>query len=118
MGRIIQDLMFRLPFIAYQFHPEKNLFEWKVDYPVAHDFYGAAASQYFGDYFIQQTRKSCQKFESQEDLEPYLIYNYNQVYSQYMFDNFHFTQMYIFDNQWYSGETKSDSIDKKQTITW
>ncbi|XP_075247547.1 gamma-glutamyl hydrolase B-like [Convolutriloba macropyga] len=90
-----------LPFLGYQFHPEKNLFEWyeSSTYPLAHDFYGAAFSQYLGDYFIQQTKKSCQAFESQDDLEPYLIYNYNQTYSLHLFSNFHFVQMYIFDSE-------------------
>ncbi len=88
----------RYPILAIQYHPEKNLFEWSSQRNYAHTFYGYSASQYTGDYFVQSTRQSCQSFQSEEELKPYLIFNYNASYTQSQFTNLHFTQMYIFDN--------------------
>ena len=84
--------------LAVQHHPEKNLFEWAPESNFAHNFLGSSYSQYFGDYFMQLARTSCQRFESEDELDKYLIYNFPVTYSQNMFKDKHFTQMYIFED--------------------
>ena len=86
----------RYPFLAVQHHPEKNLFEWDSGLNLAHNFLGSAYSQFIGDYFVQLCRTSCQRFDSEDQLDQFLIYNYPVTYSQNLFDNKHFTEMYLF----------------------
>lgn len=86
----------RYPLLALQHHPEKNLFEWGKTLNLAHHFWGAAYSQFLGDYYIQTSRSSCQRFDSEDQLVPFLIYNYPVTYSQYLFEHKQYTQMYIF----------------------
>ena len=87
----------RYPLLALQHHPEKNLFEWAPGSNFDHSFLGSSYSQYIGDYFLQMARTSCQRFDSEDQLTPYLIYNYPVTYTQGQFDDKHFTQMYLFD---------------------
>lgn len=87
----------KYPLLGVQHHPEKNLFEWATASNYAHSFLGYSYSQYFGDYFVQMARTSCQKFDSEEQLSPYLIYNYPVTYTQGQFKDKHFTQCYLFD---------------------
>ena len=79
--------------IGVQHHPEKNLFEWAIFAESAHTLMGCSYSQYIGDYFLQMARTGCQKFDSEDQLRPYLIYNYPVNYTQ---GTFAFTQIYFF----------------------
>ena len=96
----------RYPMIGVQHHPEKNLFEWATASNYAHSFLGYSYSQYFGDYFVQMARTSCQKFDSEEQLSPYLIYNYPVTYTQGQFKDKRFTQCYLFN------QTGGESVRK------
>jgi gamma-glutamyl hydrolase len=83
----------KYPFIATQFHPEKNIFEWNPTCNLAHSLEGVAVSTYLSNAFVELTRQSCHKFESLEVLDKLLIYNYNPLYTKE-----YFTQTYVFEH--------------------
>lgn len=63
------------PFYGVQFHPEKNLYEWKV-YADRSDA-GAEIVQIISNRFIEQARQSQNQFASNDDFSKLSIYNYN-----------------------------------------
>lgn len=65
----------RYPFYGLQFHPEKNIFEWKETLNLNKSPSGINASRYFGDFFIKECKKNPNILRD-KDL---LIYNYDQV---------------------------------------
>ncbi|XP_022092688.1 gamma-glutamyl hydrolase-like [Acanthaster planci] len=67
------------PFYGVQFHPEKNLFEWKSK-NINHSSDAVVVTQYFADFFVSEARKNYHSF-SGETLDKYLIYNYSPVYT-------------------------------------
>lgn len=86
-----------LPFYAVQFHPEKTNFEWerrKSHKYLPHGPDALTASQYLGNFFINEARKNLHKFETDEEEQRALIYNYPATFTQNHSD---YTQMYIFD---------------------
>lgn len=95
------------PFYGLQFHPEKNLYEWKTSKNIPHSARASKVAQYFANFFVSEgthtlrftdvgtstntrtlikhnffaARKSDHSFKS-EDLESsHLIYNYSPVYT-------------------------------------
>jgi gamma-glutamyl hydrolase len=63
------------PFYGVQFHPEKNLFEWKV-YADRSDS-GAEIVQILSNRFVEKARQSKNQFAKVEDFTKISIYNYN-----------------------------------------
>jgi gamma-glutamyl hydrolase len=79
------------PVFAVQFHPEKTLFEWGA-FAIDHSSEAVESMQYFSDFLSDQARLSgSRKFDSEQELQQYLIYNYSPVAT-----NGYFTQMYFF----------------------
>lgn len=68
------------PFYGVQFHPEAVLFEFK-DFKghrhIPHDLKSIEVSQFFANFFVQQTRKNRNCFSTKEELNEYSIHNYN-----------------------------------------
>jgi gamma-glutamyl hydrolase len=62
------------PIFAVQFHPEKNLYEWKV--PADRTEYGARISQIMSNKFVEIARKNQNRFADPADLTRRLIYNF------------------------------------------
>ncbi|XP_076656092.1 gamma-glutamyl hydrolase-like [Halictus rubicundus] len=81
------------PFYGVQFHPEKNLYEWKRTKDIPHGKYASRISQYFGNFFVNEARKNDNHFGSKEAEERALIYNYNPTYTP---KNTAFVQSYFF----------------------
>ncbi|CAG9313950.1 unnamed protein product [Blepharisma stoltei] len=81
----------KYPIFATQFHPEKNIYEWDPQVPQPHDFYSVKVSTYFADFLVSEARRNNNSFESEEELKPYLIYNWWPIYQ-----NGYFTQSYYF----------------------
>jgi len=82
------------PFWGVQFHPEKILYEW-LKPAIPHSAAAVGASQYFGDFFINQARKSRHSFASSVEEDHYLIYNYSPTFLRNISVNFE--QCYYFD---------------------
>lgn len=86
------------PFYGVQFHPEKNNFEWtdrKGHTHVPHTKKAVQASQYLGNFFLEEARKNNHSFASPAEESSALIYNYPVTFTQ---DHSAFTQMYIFSS--------------------
>lgn len=78
------------PFYAVQFHPEKNLFEWKVAADRSDN--GAEIVQILSNKFIEAARYSKNSFSNDQDFMSASIYNYNTQPTKMSF-----TQIYLFD---------------------
>ncbi|CAG9313949.1 unnamed protein product [Blepharisma stoltei] len=79
------------PIYGTQFHPEKNIYEWEPTSPQPHDPFSVMVSTYFSNFFVSEARRNNNTFVSEQELEPYLIYNYSPLYT-----NNYFTQTYEF----------------------
>lgn len=77
------------PIYACQFHPEKNLFEWKVFADRTQS--GAEIVQIMGNKFIEKARASKNRFASSEEFTKASIYSYKSQLSKQSF-----VQVYLF----------------------
>ncbi|KAF3324518.1 gamma-glutamyl hydrolase 2-like protein [Carex littledalei] len=70
---------YNYPVTALQWHPEKNVFEWGVS-AIPHSEDAVLVSQYVGNYFISEARKSSTRPSTKKVLDN-LIYNYAPRFS-------------------------------------
>ncbi|XP_059284203.1 gamma-glutamyl hydrolase 2-like isoform X2 [Lycium ferocissimum] len=68
----------RYPITAFQWHPEKNVFEWGSS-RIPHTEDAIQVTTHVANYFISEARKSSNKPVAREVLDK-LIYNYNPTY--------------------------------------
>uniref|UniRef100_A0A3Q3W8L1 folate gamma-glutamyl hydrolase n=1 Tax=Mola mola TaxID=94237 RepID=A0A3Q3W8L1_MOLML len=80
------------PFYATQWHPEKNAFEWKKPF-VSHTASAVKSTFYMSEFFVSEARKNTHGFQSQEEENKALIYQYSPVY---MGSAGSFEQIYFF----------------------
>ncbi|XP_041823616.1 gamma-glutamyl hydrolase [Melanotaenia boesemani] len=80
------------PIYGTQWHPEKNAFEWTKPY-IPHSPSAVKTTFYMAEFFVNEARKSFHRFESQEEENKALIYNYSPVYTGAMRA---FEQIYFF----------------------
>jgi len=80
------------PIFAVQYHPEKNLFEWKVR-AVRSDT-GAEIVQIISNRFIEYARKNKNSFSSYEEFKKHSIYNWDAHAT-----TMSFIQIYTFDEK-------------------
>jgi len=86
-----------LPFFGTQFHPEKNAFEWAVQYPnIPHSRAAVEVAQFFAQFFLSLARQSEHKFSTREEEESALIYNFIPFYSGKSGRDSGFQQVYLF----------------------
>merc|ERR1711892_268051 len=72
----------KYPFIATQFHPEKNIFEWSPREPmIPHSSAAVHVSLYFATHLVNMARRSSHRFRDRETEESFLIYNFHPVYT-------------------------------------
>lgn len=69
------------PFYGIQFHPEKNLYEWKTGKNIPHGSDASRIAQYFANFFINEARKNSHRFKTTQEEELSLIYNYPITYT-------------------------------------
>ncbi|XP_076629583.1 gamma-glutamyl hydrolase-like [Colletes latitarsis] len=82
------------PFYGLQFHPEKNLYEWKIGHGYPHSANAVRIAQYFGNFFVSEARKNCHTFSSEQEEISSLIYNYKPTYTG--LNDLRFVQCYFF----------------------
>lgn len=82
------------PFYGIQFHPEKNLFEFITGKNIPHSLNSALISQYFANFFVEQTRKNEHSFHDWQSEQNALIYNYNASFIG--LQNSSYEQIYAF----------------------
>ena len=83
----------KYPFYGLQFHPEKNIYEWKIGKKIPHSKNAVLVSQYFANFFVNEARNNSNEFKSDEESGK-LIYNYPTKYTA--LDGSLFTQCYLF----------------------
>lgn len=65
----------RLPIYGVQFHPEKNIYEWKASKNYPHSESATTAARYFADFLVAEARKNSHSFPPEEEREQ-LIYRH------------------------------------------
>lgn len=70
---------FNFPIYGTQYHPEK-VYEFNYEV-IDHSFDSLIANEYFGQFFVNEARKSQRKFPSFEEEEKYLIYNFSPKFT-------------------------------------
>ncbi|XP_068437848.1 gamma-glutamyl hydrolase-like [Clinocottus analis] len=80
------------PIYGTQWHPEKNAFEWRNSY-IPHSASAIKTGFYMADFFVKEAKKNFHRFESEEEEQKALIYNYNPVHAE---PNWFFEQIYVF----------------------
>ncbi|CAG9819326.1 unnamed protein product [Phaedon cochleariae] len=89
----------KYPFYGVQFHPEKNIFEFKKSIGIPHSVGAVQASQYFSNFFVNECRKNNNSF-SDDDIEmKSLFYNYSPVYTAPKGSSYE--QIYVFTKEDY-----------------
>lgn len=101
-----------LPFYGVQFHPEKNIYEWVRNKNISHTPNAIKAAQYFADFFVNEARKSGQRFQSEVDIDRHVIYNYPVTFTG--LKKSAFEQCYLFEAQRYV-ERKKKKCNKEKT---
>ncbi|KAJ9583236.1 hypothetical protein L9F63_022426 [Diploptera punctata] len=81
------------PFYGYQFHPEKNTFEWKITNNNPHTANAVLVEQYYGSFIVNEARKNNNSFPNFNQEMEALIYNYSTSYTTH---NTPFEQIYFF----------------------
>jgi len=84
----------RYPIFGVQWHPEKNVFEWRVNTTIPHTKDAVQVTQYTANFFVDQARQNTNHFDSLEDEVKYLIYQYTPEFMG--LDVSHFQQLYYF----------------------
>lgn len=79
------------PFVGIIFHPEKIAYEWNSKLNITHSKKALLASRYFYDWLVQEAKKNSHSFNSAEEENSALIYNYDATYS-----NDYYEQVYLF----------------------
>ncbi|XP_015590768.2 chitobiosyldiphosphodolichol beta-mannosyltransferase [Cephus cinctus] len=83
------------PFYGVQFHPEKNIYEWKNTKNIPHGRKATRVSQYFADFFVNEARKNNHNFSTSAEELKSLIYNYPTTYTALQYSAF--VQCYMFN---------------------
>lgn len=86
-----------IPVYATQWHPEKNQFEWNPEEGIDHSAQGITVMSQMSQFFVNQARLSNRAFDSEQELEQALIYNYSPTYTGG--PGHSFEQSYIFDER-------------------
>lgn len=66
----------RYPYYGVQYHPEKNLFEWRDNDAVQRTLDTVKAGQYMAQFFVNEARRNLHTFGESGEESPFLIYNY------------------------------------------
>ncbi|XP_037045526.1 gamma-glutamyl hydrolase-like isoform X2 [Bradysia coprophila] len=87
----------RYPFYGIQFHPEKNIYEWIINRNISHTPNAIKAAQYFAYFFVDEARKNFNSFDSVDEENSMLIYNYQTNFTALVKSAFE--QCYLFDSE-------------------
>lgn len=82
------------PFYSIQFHPEKVNFEFRLGANIPHGAEAIKTSQYFANFFVEETKKNSHKFPDWLSEQDALIYNYSPHFTG--LQNSTYLQLYMF----------------------
>lgn len=83
------------PFYSVQFHPEKVNFEFKIGANIPHTAAAMKMSQYFANFFVEETKKNDHKYPEWKSEQNALIYNYQPHFTG--LQNSTYLQIYMFE---------------------
>jgi len=86
---------------AFQYHPEKNAYEWRPDEVISHSPDAVEAMAYLARHMVSFARRSTHRFASWPDERRSLFYNYAPRFSGYD-EHASFEQVYVFDDSSWS----------------
>ncbi|CAG9863654.1 unnamed protein product [Phyllotreta striolata] len=69
------------PIYGVQFHPEKNIYEFKENVGIPHTVDAIKSAQYFANFFVDECRKNNNTFPSEKIEKESLIYNFHPLYT-------------------------------------
>lgn len=82
------------PFYGLQFHPEKNLYEWKRSLNIPHTANAIKAAQYFSNFFATECRKNSNRFSGPAEENSVLIYRFPVTFTGHI-EKSSFEQCYL-----------------------
>lgn len=85
------------PFYGVQFHPEKVLYEWIRNRNISHTKNAVESAQYFAQFFINECRRNGNQFDSIDEENQMLIYNFPCTFTGRL--NSTFEQSYLFERE-------------------
>ncbi|XP_030593779.1 gamma-glutamyl hydrolase [Archocentrus centrarchus] len=71
----------KYPFYGVQWHPEVNRFQWKRNLNFPHSRHAVQLSSVLGEFLVNEAKRSLHHFDSPEEEDSSLIYNYSPVYA-------------------------------------
>ncbi|XP_068228289.1 gamma-glutamyl hydrolase-like [Palaemon carinicauda] len=83
-----------LPIYGFQWHPEKNLFEWVYN-SIPHTIEAIGAAQFVVDFFVEKARQNNQEFSDPAEEMEMLIYNYDSIFIRRLYRS-SFMECYFF----------------------
>lgn len=86
----------RYPFYGIQWHPEKAQYEFVRNKNIPHSLDSVKAAQFFANFFVEEARRNEHAFDSWEEEQEALIYNYNPVFIGKRKSSYE--QVYLFKN--------------------
>ncbi|XP_055324546.1 gamma-glutamyl hydrolase-like [Sitodiplosis mosellana] len=99
----------RYPFYGVQFHPEKVLYEWIRNRNISHTEGAVASAQYFAQFFVNECRKNDNRFDSIDEENQMLIYNFPCTFTGRL--NSTFEQSYLFERDIDYGRGNGENED-------
>ncbi|KAE9458008.1 hypothetical protein C3L33_10069, partial [Rhododendron williamsianum] len=91
------------PVTAFQWHPEKNAFEWGLSM-IPHSEDAVQVTQYVANFFVSEARKSLNRPTTRKVLDN-LIYNYSPTYCGKAGKGY--DEVYIFDGHNHSSAPRT-----------
>lgn len=85
----------KYPFYGTQFHPEKVLYEWIRNRGIAHTANAIQVGQWFAKFYVDESRRSLNKFSGLDEENRVLIYNYQPTFTGLVKSAFE--QSYLFE---------------------
>jgi len=102
-----------LPFWGTQFHPEKETYEWWVEEGIPHTHNAIEYEQYFGNFFVNQSRLSGHAFDSEEQAQEFDIAIMNAQFLPGPFETVYF---YTNVNSTESQDVTSDDKHHREIV--
>lgn len=91
------------PFYGVQFHPEKNMFEWKIS--ADRSIEGVEVVQIMSNNFVEKARANKNSFSNDGDFQKLSIYNYQTHPTSQM----SFSQIYVFPEKPHSSTLRYEA---------
>lgn len=85
------------PFYGVQWHPEKAQYEFVRNKNIPHSLNSVKVAQYFANFFVEEARRNDHSFDTWEEEQEALIYNYNPVFIGKQ--NSSYEQVYVFKSE-------------------